>query len=137
MIHVASSQSDRDSVSVTTDKSVRRFRPLLLHAGSIWRKYVVDVEGNVVRCGLGLPVNVYRADFADILRDRRIRFVYDVAREFRFVTSSDDQYESFVVDVVHGTTTQNKSYHVYYDDDVAALQLLRLRGLKDRARVGH
>lgn len=129
------SQDDRDSLSDFSNKSIRQYSPVLLHSGSIWRRYVLDVEGNVVRCGLGLPVNVYRPDFRDILQERSIRFVYDVSREFRFVTTSDAQHNQFTADVVYGATVQNKCYHVYYDDDVSHVRLLRSRRFEKRQGV--
>lgn len=134
MIHV-DSQTDRDSLSAASIQSARRFAPVLLHAGSIWRKYVLDVDGVVVRCPLGLPVNVYRADFEDILQQGDIRFVYDVARELRFVTSSQEQYNRFKADLVHNATSQAATYHVYFDDDVAPLRLLRSRAIGHDARL--
>ena len=95
------------------------------HAGSLHRLYLRDVDNNVVRDDYGKQLNLYSKDIVDYIACGRIRFIYDIKKEYRYIITSDHQYRRFQYERVFGSTNVNDYYSVYYDSDATPVQFYR------------
>lgn len=94
---------------------------------SLHRAYLFDVDGYVVRGDFNEPVNLYHPAIKDYIADGKIRFIYDVSKEYRYIIVSSEQYKRFQRERVMGSKLRSKLYHIYPDHDSTTVPLLTPR----------
>ena len=102
-----------------------RFPVCLLHRGSMHRAYLFDVDGKVVRDDVGQPLSLYSKNITDYVKNSRIRFIYNLPKEYRFIVTSRAQYLRFKYEQKHGSLVPRRQYHVYYDSDAAPRSIFK------------
>ena len=110
-----------------------RFPVKLKHAGSLHRMFLRDVEGRVIRDDNGRQLNLYSDNIVDYIACGRIRFIYDVSKEYRYIITSEHQYRIFQSERTLGSIDPHCCYHVYYDSDATPVQFYRY-GWKQRSK---
>lgn len=104
-----------------------RYPVTLIHRGSMHRSYLQDVDGKLLRDDYGLYLNLYSKHLTDYTKNKRIRFIYNLPKEYRFIITSTEQYNRFKFEIQNGSLLPNKKYCVYYDSDTAPASILRYR----------
>jgi hypothetical protein len=104
------------SVSVSTEPE--RFPVKIFDRCSIYRKYIYDVDGRIVRGREDKPISVFDPEIKELIICGRIRFIYDLPSEFRYIITNQEQYYRFRYEREHGSLNRFKYYNVYVDDDV-------------------
>lgn len=87
------------------------------------RKYLFDVDGHIVRGFYGEPVNLYSKGITFYIAQGYIRLIYDLTREYRYIVVDEEQYHRFQQEREIGSTSKDRVYHVYPDDDTTLLPL--------------
>lgn len=88
---------------------------------SLYRKFLFDVDGRIVRGAFGEPINLYSPAVRDYITSGHVRFIYDIPNEYRYIVISEEQYYRFQKERVIGSTQRGKTYYVYPDDDATSL----------------
>ena len=117
-----------DSVS---SRSMRRYPVTLAHGGSIWRRVLRDVDGGLLVDDQAKPLNLFNPAIKDMF-GRRVRFIYNLKDEYRYIVTSDEQEKRFLIDREFGAIIPHKTFTVYYDSDAAPLSLLHGGRIKHR-----
>lgn len=96
------------------------------------RRYLFDVDGNIVRGTNGGPLNLYSPAIRDYVDQGAVRFIYDLPREYRYIITSPQQMKRFRLERERGSRLKQRIYHVYFDQDATVVPLLQSRIAKDR-----
>ena len=122
-----SAESHYDLVSASTsERNIRRYPVTLTHGGSIWRRILRDVDGSILLDDQARPLNLFNPAIKTMF-GQRVRFIYCVRGEYRYIVTSEEQEKRFLIDRDFGAIIPNKSFVVYYDADAAPLSLLHKR----------
>lgn len=115
------SQSQNDSQD-TSSRNEKRYPVKLVNHRNIYARYLVDVNGAVLRDKLGHRcLNVFREELKDSLTDGSIRLIRNSTTKnicYRYFVTSNKQYDCFLDDIENGSLLQGVKYHVYCDEDV-------------------
>lgn len=93
------------------------------HERSLYRKYLRDVDGRVVRGDHGEPLHLYAPNIRDYIESGQVRFIYDLPKEYRYIVTSQEQYHRFQKERAVGSPYKNKYYFIYPDDDTTMYAL--------------
>jgi len=117
-----------DSLS---SRSIRRYPVTFTHGGSIWRRVLRDVDGALLVDDQARPINLFSPTMKTLF-GQRIRFIYNVKEEYRYIVTSDEQEKRFLIDREFGAIIPHKTFTVYYDADATCLSLLHGGRIKRR-----
>jgi len=107
------------------NKQMDSFDIKLSHVGSLYDSFLRDVDGNRIKAKSGKDLSLYTSEIRLYVANREVRFIYDVSREFRYIITSEEQYNRFRSDLCNGSPDAGTQYYVYFDADAS---LLPIRG---------
>ena len=111
--------SESDSLSeVSESTEPPRYPVRYVDRCSLYRKYIYDVDGKVVRGKDWKPLSVFSREIRERIIGGYVRFIYDLPNEYRYIITSHEQYARFQFERKYGSLYPFKYYHVYVDDDV-------------------
>lgn len=105
--------------SVDEDACQPIYKITLMCKKSIYAHQLMDVEGNVLRNEAGQVLNVYKHEFADYLKEGKVRFIHAVSPGFAYFITSRAQLNRFLYDRKYGGECMGVKYFIYADDDMA------------------
>ncbi len=112
--------SETDLLSIATEQSepAQRYPVRFLDRCSLYRKHLFDVDGKVILGKYLRPVSIFNPEIKELLVSGRVRFIYDLTNEYRYIITNHQQWCRFLHERKHGSTQERKYYHVYVDDDI-------------------
>lgn len=116
----AAPPSSPESVYVEDEERVlkRVFPFSYVEHSSTYNRTLVYVDGTPILDDNGQPYNVWRRDFADVLKSKKVRCVHACMQRpgYRYFVNSKRQQNEFVADRDSGFSGRSITYHIYPDE---------------------